>query len=87
MNRKLAVSTAVCAAAVMIVAGCSSSQKTVSAAGGGGKSAHTYGDCKVTGTYGSNPISPAAAGALTVETSLPSPGWGNGDTPTRIQSG
>jgi polar amino acid transport system substrate-binding protein len=41
--------------------------------------------CDLTGAKGSDPISPASPGLLTVETSLPSPGWWNGDTPDTIK--
>lgn len=50
-------------------------------------SAETIGNCEVTGTKGSFTITPAVAGTLTVETSLPGPGWWNGDTPETIKDG
>ncbi|WP_245445822.1 ABC transporter substrate-binding protein [Mesorhizobium kowhaii] len=43
--------------------------------------------CELTGKKGSDPFKPAVAGTLTVETSLPSPGWWNGDTPDTIKDG
>jgi polar amino acid transport system substrate-binding protein len=43
--------------------------------------------CALTGKKGSDPFKPAVEGALTVETSLPSPGWWNGDTPDTIKDG
>jgi polar amino acid transport system substrate-binding protein len=46
------------------------------------------GNCEVVGPKGSNPIaSPAKAGQLTVEVSLPAPIWWNGDTPEAIKDG
>ena len=46
------------------------------------------GNCDVVGPKGSIPIaSPAKAGQLTVEVSLPAPIWGNGDTPEAIKDG
>jgi polar amino acid transport system substrate-binding protein len=46
------------------------------------------GNCDVVGPKGSNPIaSPAKAGQLTVEVSLPAPIWWNGDTPEAIKDG
>ena len=45
------------------------------------------GPCEVTGKKASVPLSPANPGVLTVETSLPSPGWWNGDTPDTIKDG
>jgi polar amino acid transport system substrate-binding protein len=46
------------------------------------------GNCDVVGPKGSIPIaSPAKAGQLTVEVSLPAPIWWNGDTPESIKDG
>jgi polar amino acid transport system substrate-binding protein len=46
------------------------------------------GNCELSGAKGSIPIAtPAKAGQLTVQTSLPSPIWWNGDTPEAIQDG
>lgn len=87
MIRKVMASTAVCLATVLMVAGCSSSPSTDSATGGA-NATPTYGSCNVKGTFGSDPITdPATAGALTVETSLPNPGWWNGDKPEDIKDG
>ncbi|MGW3914155.1 ABC transporter substrate-binding protein [Streptomyces sp. NPDC005070] len=47
----------------------------------------TYGDCEVSGHYGEFHLSPKTAGALTVKTTLPAPGWWNGDTPASVKSG
>src|SRR5262245_9558096 len=53
-------------------------------AAAGGK----IGNCDVVGPKGSIPIaSPAKAGQLTVEVSLPAPTWWNGDTPESIKDG
>lgn len=49
--------------------------------------AQTFGDCELTGTKGSMPITPAIPGQLTVETNLPAPGWWNGDSPDTIKDG
>ncbi|MGW6737583.1 ABC transporter substrate-binding protein [Streptomyces sp. NPDC055013] len=46
-----------------------------------------YGDCPVSGHYGEFRLSPHTAGALTVKTTLPAPGWWNGDTPKSVKSG
>ncbi|MFI9824312.1 ABC transporter substrate-binding protein [Streptomyces sp. NPDC052013] len=46
-----------------------------------------YGDCPVSGQYGEFQLSPETAGALTVKTTLPAPGWWNGDTPDSVKSG
>ncbi|WP_233837661.1 ABC transporter substrate-binding protein [Paraburkholderia sp. ZP32-5] len=49
--------------------------------------AQTYGNCAVTGKKGSMPLKPAIPGQLTVEVSLPAPGWWNGDTPESMKDG
>src|SRR3954467_823355 len=50
--------------------------------------ANMIGNCEMTGQKGSIPIaSPAKAGQLTVEVSLPAPIWWNGDTPESIKDG
>ncbi|MCT7350999.1 ABC transporter substrate-binding protein [Streptomyces sp. 15-116A] len=46
-----------------------------------------YGDCPVSGQYGEFRLTPETAGALTVRTTLPAPGWWNGDTPDSVKSG
>ncbi|MFE1292534.1 ABC transporter substrate-binding protein [Streptomyces sp. NPDC058751] len=46
-----------------------------------------YGDCEVSGHRGEFHLSPRTAGALTVKTTLPAPGWWNGDTPDAVKSG
>jgi len=52
------------------------------------QAANMIGNCEVTGEKGSIPIaSPAKAGQLTVEVSLPAPIWWNGDTPDSIKDG
>jgi len=49
--------------------------------------ADMIGNCELTGTKGSIPFTPVKAGQLTVEVSLPAPGWWNGDTPEQIKDG
>ena len=50
--------------------------------------ANMIGNCEASGEKGSIPIaSPAKAGQLTVEVSLPAPIWWNGDTPENIKDG
>jgi polar amino acid transport system substrate-binding protein len=46
-----------------------------------------YGNCEVTGQKGAYHITPVTPGQLTVEVSLPAPGWWNGDTPDTIKDG
>ena len=50
--------------------------------------ADKIGNCELSGAKGSIPIAtPAKAGQLTVQVSLPAPIWWNGDTPEAIQDG
>lgn len=49
--------------------------------------ADMIGNCELTGQKGQFPLTPAKPGQLTVETSLPAPGWWNGDTPEAIADG
>jgi polar amino acid transport system substrate-binding protein len=75
--------SAVFAALLLSVAACGSSSKS----GSSGSSSTKIGNCELTGTKGSIKITPAVAGQLTVQTSLPAPGWFNGDTPEAIKDG
>ena len=75
---------AVAAAAMALASGCGGGDSSSQAASDG---TPTYGNCKVTGKFGETPIKPVDADTLTVETSLPSPGWWNGDTPDSIKDG
>ena len=51
-------------------------------------SMNMIGNCMVTGEKGSIPIAtPAKAGQITVQVSLPAPIWWNGDTPEGIKDG
>ena len=55
---------------------------------GSASAADMIGNCELTGARGSIPIaSPAKAGQLTVEVSLPAPIWWNGDTPEAVKDG
>lgn len=47
----------------------------------------SYGDCKVTGTFGQYKLTPAVAGTFTILATLPAPGDYNGDTAETIRSG
>jgi polar amino acid transport system substrate-binding protein len=49
--------------------------------------ADMIGKCELTGEKGSIPLTPAKPGQLTVEVSLPAPGWWNGDTVESIADG
>jgi polar amino acid transport system substrate-binding protein len=82
LKRTLSVGSA--AVLAVSLAACGSSNS--SSAGGGG-TAGSYGDCKITSTPNSIKLTPAKAGTLTVETTLPAQGWWNGTTPQSIKSG
>jgi polar amino acid transport system substrate-binding protein len=49
--------------------------------------ADMIGNCEMTGTKGSMPVTPVNPGQVTVEVALPAPGWWNGDTPDTIKDG
>jgi polar amino acid transport system substrate-binding protein len=49
--------------------------------------ADMIGNCEMTGTKGSIPVTPVNPGQVTVEVALPAPGWWNGDTPDTIKDG
>ncbi|MBV9111254.1 MAG: amino acid ABC transporter substrate-binding protein [Hyphomicrobiales bacterium] len=49
--------------------------------------ADTIGNCELTGQKGAYKLQTAVPGQLTVEVSLPAPGWWNGDTPETIKDG
>jgi polar amino acid transport system substrate-binding protein len=55
--------------------------------GGSESSKAHYGDCEVSGQRGEFHLSPETPGTLTVKTTLPAPGWWNGDTPDTVKSG
>jgi len=60
----------------------------IAAFAGSASAADMIGNCELSGAKGSIPIaSPAKAGQLTVEVSLPAPIWWNGDTPESIKDG
>ncbi|WP_395688116.1 ABC transporter substrate-binding protein [Aestuariivirga sp.] len=72
---KLIKRTVIAAAALVVL--------SLPAAAGG-----KIGNCEVSGEKGSIPIAtPAKAGQLTVEVSLPAPIWWNGDDPAAIKDG
>jgi polar amino acid transport system substrate-binding protein len=49
--------------------------------------ADSFGNCELTGQKASYHITPVVPGQLTVEVSLPAPGWVNGNTPDTIKGG
>ncbi|TWP37020.1 ABC transporter substrate-binding protein [Leekyejoonella antrihumi] len=87
-KRTLSIASAVAVAASL--AACSSGSSPSSSSGSassGGSGAGHYGNCKVTSKANSIKIKPASSGTLTVETTLPAPGWWNGTTASSINSG
>lgn len=46
-----------------------------------------FGDCEILTEAGSITLDPAEAGTLTVQTTLPAPGWWDGESPSTITSG
>jgi polar amino acid transport system substrate-binding protein len=74
------ISAAVLASAL---AACGSSNSSSTASGGSAK----IGDCTLTSKANSISLTPVKSGTLTVETTLPAPGWWNGTTPESIKSG
>ncbi|MEU5522841.1 ABC transporter substrate-binding protein [Streptomyces sp. NPDC047860] len=73
------VSSAVGVALIAVVPACDQ---------GGSESPNVeYGDCQVSGKYGEFDLSPETEGTLTVKTTLPAPGWWNGDTPDSVTGG
>ncbi|MDK3255581.1 ABC transporter substrate-binding protein [Blastococcus capsensis] len=67
---------------VALVAGCSGDPGSEASADGAG-----YGACEVYGEAGSISLDPVTDGVLTVQTTLPSPGWWKGETPEDIDGG
>lgn len=68
------------------LAACGGSSSSSSSSGGGGGKA-SFGNCKISSKPNTIKLKPAAAGTLTVETTLPAPGWWNGTTAASIKDG
>src|SRR4051812_34255367 len=84
LKRTLSVGSA--ALLTVVLAGCGSSDSSTATDNGGAPSNGTYGDCNITSKPGSIKLTPATPDTLTVETTLPAPGWWNGTTPESIKS-
>jgi polar amino acid transport system substrate-binding protein len=82
LKRTLGLTSALALTAAL--AACGSNSSTPSA---GTSGVPKIGDCTVTGTPNSISITPVSAGTLTVETTLPAPGWWNGTTAASINGG
>jgi polar amino acid transport system substrate-binding protein len=83
-KRTLGLTGVVALTVSLAACGSNSSNSSSSSSGGGGSH---YGDCNVTSKANSIKLKPANSGTLTVETTLPAPGWWNGTTPDSIKSG
>lgn len=68
----------VAVAVVATLAGCGGSDD---------ESGDAYGDCEVYGKKGTISLDPVTDGVLTVQTTLPSPGWWKGTSPETIDGG
>ena len=87
LKRSLGLISAVVVASTTLAAcGSSDSSSTATDAGASG-GATKIGNCDITSKPNSISITPATAGTLTVETTLPAPGWWNGTTPESITDG
>jgi polar amino acid transport system substrate-binding protein len=83
LTRSLGLISAAALAATL--AACGSSNSSTTATDGSG--ATKIGNCNITSKPNSISITPAKAGTLTVETTLPAQGWWNGTTPDTIKDG
>ena len=79
LKRTLSLGSAAVMAVALAACGSSNSSSTATDTGGSPTSG-TYGNCKITSKPNSIKLTPAKAGTLTVETTLPAPGWWNGTT-------
>jgi polar amino acid transport system substrate-binding protein len=84
LKRTLGLTSALALTAALAACGSGNSSTTAT---DGGSSVPDIGDCTVTGAPSSISITPVTAGTLTVETTLPAPGWWNGTTPESIKGG
>ncbi len=88
LTRTLALTCVLAVPLALAACGGSSSGSSGSGSGGSGSgSKASYGNCKITSKTGSIKLTPAKAGTLTVETTLPAQGWWNGTTPQSIKDG
>jgi polar amino acid transport system substrate-binding protein len=87
LKRSLGLISAVVVATTTLAAcGSSDSSSTATDAGASG-GATKIGNCDITSKPNSISLTPVKAGTLTVETTLPAPGWWNGTTPESIKDG
>lgn len=81
LKRTIGLMSAFAITAALAACGSSNSSSPSSSSGG------SFGDCNITSKANSIKVTPAKAGTLTVETTLPAQGWWNGTTPESIKSG
>jgi len=86
LKRTIGLMSAVAITAALAACGGSDSSSTATDAGGA-PTTGTYGNCDITSKPGSITLTPATPDTLTVETTLPAPGWWNGTTPESIKDG
>lgn len=86
MKRNTVIASAIALAVIASACGSSkTSVKTADTAAAG--AAMKMGNCDVVGKAGSIKLKPVVADTLTIQTSLPAPGWFNGTEPAAIKDG
>jgi polar amino acid transport system substrate-binding protein len=86
LKRTIGLMSALAVAATLAACGGSDSSSTATDTGGPATNG-TYGNCDITSKPDSIKLTPATPDTLTVETTLPAPGWWNGTTPESIKDG
>jgi polar amino acid transport system substrate-binding protein len=86
LKRTLSLGSAALMAVALAACGSSNSSSTATDTGGSPTSG-TYGNCKITSKPDTIKINPVTPDTLTVETTLPAPGWWNGTTADSIKDG
>jgi polar amino acid transport system substrate-binding protein len=86
LKRTIGLMSALAVAATLAACGGSDSSSTATDTGGTPTNG-TYGNCDITSKPDSIKLTPATPDTLTVETTLPAPGWWNGTTPESIKDG
>jgi polar amino acid transport system substrate-binding protein len=86
LKRTIGLMSALAVAATLAACGGSDPSSTATDTGGPATNG-TYGNCDITSKPDSIKLTPATPDTLTVETTLPAPGWWNGTTPESIKDG
>ncbi len=87
LTRSLGLISALAAASLVAACGSSDSSATATDGSSSGGGASKIGNCTITSKPNSIKLTPVKSGTLTVETTLPAPGWWNGTTPESIKDG